>query len=240
MYVGGALPRTQRSPTGGDENDTPCSIFQVMQGPPGPPGDPGISLPGPPGPSGPRGMQGPPGLGSEGPSGPPGPPGPSGMQGPPGPNGGGVVYTRWGRTTCPSTPATELVYEGRAGGSYYTHSGGGANYLCMPDNPQYLSYAPGDYGANYLYGAEYENNRNNGPFNSMDDHNVPCAVCHTSTRATVLTIPARYECPSGWTREYYGYLMSSQHTRHRTTFECMDYNAESIPGSAVNTNGVLF
>ena len=108
----------------------------------------------------------------------------------------------------------------------------------MPDNPQYLSYAPGDYGANYLYGAEYENNRNNGPFNSMDDHNVPCAVCHTLT--TVLTIPARYECPSGWTREYYGYLMSSQHTRHRTTFECMDYNAESIPGSAVNTNGVLF
>ena len=192
-----------------------------MQGPPGPPGDPGIGLPGPPGPSGPRGMQGPPGLG---------------CQGPPGPSGGGVVYTRWGRTTCPDTTGTELVYEGRAAGSYYTHNGGGANYLCMPDNPQYLSYHSGNYGGSYLYGAEYDTWRS-GPFYSMHDHNVPCAVCYTSTRVTVLTIPARYECPSGWTREYYGYLMSAAYTFRRTTYECMDYNPDSIPGSGANNNG---
>ena len=163
-----------------------------------------------------------------------------GPPGTPAPSGGGVVYTRWGRTTCPSTSGTELVYEGRAGGSHYTHSGGGANYLCMPDNPQYLSYEPGNYGASYLYGAEYETYRSDGPFYSMYNHNVPCAVCYVSTRVTVLTIPARYECPSGWTREYYGYLMSEHRNHRRTMYECMDYNPESIPGSIANNNGALF
>ena len=200
-----------------------------MQGPPGPPGPQG---------TGERGDAGAQGLKGER-----GDPGTNGLQGPPGtpaPSGGGVVYTRWGRTTCPSTSGTELVYEGRAGGSHYTQSGGGANYLCMPDDPQYLSFEPGAYSASYLYGAEYETYRSDGPFYSMNNHNVPCAVCYVSTRVTVITIPARYECPSGWTREYYGYLMSSHRNHGRTMYECMDYDPESIPGSAANNNGALF
>ncbi len=32
-----------------------------------------------------------------------------------------------------------LVYAGRTGVSFSEHSGGGGNYLCMPDDPQYLS-----------------------------------------------------------------------------------------------------
>ena len=43
-----------------------------------------------------------------------------GVEGPPGPPGlagGGTVYIRWGRTTCPSVPGTERVYEGIAAGS---------------------------------------------------------------------------------------------------------------------------
>ena len=43
--------------------------------------------------------------------------GATGPQGPPGPRSGGVTYVRWGRTTCPDTEGTELVYTGRAGGS---------------------------------------------------------------------------------------------------------------------------
>ena len=41
-----------------------------------------------------------------------------GEQGPPGPSSGGVTYIRWGRTTCPNTTGTELVYKGRAAGSF--------------------------------------------------------------------------------------------------------------------------
>ena len=40
----------------------------------------------------------------------PGTPGEQGIQGPPGPLSGGALYTRWGRTTCPGTPGTELVH----------------------------------------------------------------------------------------------------------------------------------
>ena len=36
-----------------------------------------------------------------------------------GPSSGGVTYVRWGRTVCPNTARTELVYTGRAAGSYY-------------------------------------------------------------------------------------------------------------------------
>ena len=212
-----------------------------------------IGPPGPQGPVGPPagattvdpGMQGPPGSpGPEGPTGPPGSPGQRGSTGPPGPPGpttstGGAVYVRWGRTTCPSTPGTELVYAGRAAGSHYSHSGGGANKLCLPDNPQYLSYQSGNQGTGYLYGAEYES-YDRQPLRSVHDHNVPCAVCSVS-RGKLLMIPARTSCPSSWTREYYGYLMAERYSNEgRSTFECMDSSPESVPGSAGDGDGALF
>ena len=93
--------------------------------------------------------------GRDGKDGRDGEPGIAGLPGPPGPSGVGAVYTRWGRTTCPDTPGTELVYGGRAGGSWYGHYGGGANYLCLPEDPHYIASQAGNYDASYLYGAEY-------------------------------------------------------------------------------------
>ena len=34
--------------------------------------------------------------------------------------------------------------------------------------------------------------------------------------------------------------MSERQTHYRSTFECMDVDAESIPGSEANTEGALF
>ena len=97
------------------------------------------------------GLQGPPGdkgdKGDTGPVGLTGPKGDQGLHGPPGLSAGGAIYTRWGRTTCPETPGTELVYEGLAGGSDFNQYGGGANYLCLPNDPDYLK--------NGLPGASY-------------------------------------------------------------------------------------
>jgi len=167
------------------------------------------------------------------------------VPGPPGPttSSGGVVYTRWGRTVCPSTPGTQLLYAGRVAGSYYTERGGGANYICLPEQPQYSTYTAGrQSGRAFLYGAEYETSGGiqTGPLRSVHDHNVPCAICYASTRETVVMIPARLSCPSSWTREYYGYLMASYYGQHRTMFECVDRNPQSVPGSSANTNGALF
>ena len=178
-----------------------------------------------------------------GPRGPQGQRGEQGVAGPPGPRNGGVVYTRWGKTSCPNVTGTELVYAGRAGGSLFRHMGGGANYLCMPNDPDYLQYHPGVQDHSPVYGAEYRSNQ--GPLQAVHDHNVPCAVCYASTRVAVTMIPAKTQCPSTWTLEYSGYLMaankgSSRYLYYRTMFECVDKNPDSIPGSAPSIVGALF
>jgi hypothetical protein len=164
--------------------------------------------------------------------------GPAGPPGPRGPRSGGAIYTRWGKSSCPTVGGTELLYTGIAGGTFYNHKGGAANYLCMPLHPEYssaLRYIAGAQGHSYVYGAEYEN-----PIQSTHDHNVPCAVCYVSTRPTVVMIPAKASCPTTWTREYYGYIMSERHNHHRSTFECVDEDQESLRDSVGNTNGALF
>ena len=149
------------------------------------------------------------------------------------------MYTRWGRTTCSNTSGTELLYAGRAVASYYRESGGGANYLCLPEQPENSTFTAGSQGGRaYLYGAEFETS--NGPLNSVYNHIVPCAVCYTSARETVVMIPARLSCPSSWTREYYGYLMAGRYRYYRRMFECVDISPQSIPGSIANTDGALF
>ena len=152
------------------------------------------------------------------------------------PKSGGVVYTRWGRKSCPT--GAELVYEGITGGEKYTSPGGGANYVCLHKDPQYLSsYAPAYSG--FMYGTEYE--WSNGIFTGKDQYNVPCAVCYTSTKSVKLMIPSRTSCPSSWTIEYKGYLMAERDAHKRNAvYECVDENVEAIDGSQANINGAMF
>ena len=185
---------------------------------------------------GPRGL-----TGRDGKTGGKGMTGMKGEQGPPGPRSGGVTYVRWGRTTCPDTEGTELVYTGRAAGSLYSHKGGGANYQCITEEPANFAFGPGTVDASYMYGAEYEI-YSNVPSSTLPLHNndVPCVVCYVSTRETVLMVPGTYICPPNWTREYYGWLMAEHHNHHCSTFECVDSAPETITGGHANQNGALF
>ena len=63
--------------------------------------------------------------------------GETGAVGAAGPKSGGVVYTRWGRKSCPNDTGAQLVYEGITAGSPWGRLGGGANYVCLPKDPQY-------------------------------------------------------------------------------------------------------
>ena len=131
-----------------------------------------------------------------------GPTGQKGDTGPPGPSVGGAVYTRWGRTTCPSSNGTQLVYAGRAAGSWFNHKGGAAAfhwcYHCLPNDPSYLQYRSTSWLSIWVWVYETRD----GPLSAFHDQNVPCAVCYVSTRGTVLMIPAKTICPPSWTREY--------------------------------------
>ena len=217
----------QKTSAGNNTSDN-LSYIEVLHGRDGRDGLPGRDgQPGRDGPPGPRGHTG--------------DRGPRGEQGPPGPSIGGVIYTRWGKTTCPNVTGTELVYMGRTAGSrWYQNTGGGANYLCMPENPDYLNYWPGVQGHSPVYGTEYQTYT--GPLGNVHDHNAPCAVCYASTRVAVIKIPAKTQCPSTWTLEYSGYLMSAYATseHYRTMFECVDKNPDSLSGSAANTDGTQF
>ena len=182
--------------------------------------------------------------GSPGPKGAPGldgTPGAKGATGPPGPKGGnvrgGAVYIRWGHDSCPDSGA-ELVYHGRAGGSHYKHQGGGGNPQCLPLDPEFNKIVSGAQQWSFIYGSEYQDT--NGVVSGSHDTDVPCAVCHVPTRNAVYMLPAKYTCPTGWTREYHGYLMSERHSHRRSTFSCVDHSLKPVIGSGNNHDGFLF
>ena len=168
--------------------------------------------------------------------------GQKGMKGDNEKKSGGTVYVRWGHDECPST--AQLVYSGRAGGPHYIQAGGGSNPQCLPLGPNFLTLISGNQDArSYIYGAEYET------FTDINSHvhgchtfATPCAVCYITERSTIFTVPAKYTCPTGWTREYYGYLMSSWYGsgRHRTQYTCIDNSLKPVPGISANHEGLLF
>ena len=158
--------------------------------------------------------------------------GETGLQGPP---AGGAVYTRWGRTTCPTDQGTTLLYSGRAAGTDFRNSGGASNYLCMPNDPDYLQYQGGVQGISHVTGVEYYY-QSMPSLSSLNNHNVPCAVCYVATRSVAVMVPAKTRCPTDWTVEYVGYLMADNNSHDgRSRYECVDKDPESVPG--LNASG---
>ena len=156
---------------------------------------------------------------------------------------GGTVYVRWGHDQCPST--AQLVYSGRAGGARYDDPGSGSNIQCLPTDPKFLTPIRGIQRRTraLLYGAEYETHTYSySHAHGRHDNDVPCAVCYVSDHTAVYMIPAKYTCPTGWTREYYGYLMSEKayNNHHRSQYTCVDTAFKSAIGSSADHNGLLF
>ncbi len=106
----------------------------------------------------------------------------------------------------------------------------------MPENPDYLQFKAGVRGDSQVRGVEYHTGA--GPLNSVENHDAPCAVCHTSVRETVLMIPAKTHCPP-WALEYTGYLLTAHNRNRRTMFECIDKDPETVPGSAAQSDPAL-
>uniref|UniRef100_A0A1X7TC29 Uncharacterized protein n=1 Tax=Amphimedon queenslandica TaxID=400682 RepID=A0A1X7TC29_AMPQE len=72
------------------------------------------------------------------------------------------------------------------------------------------------------------------------NHNAPCAVCYTSTKSVKLMIPARTSCPSSWTIEYKGYLMTERHNHaYNKVYECVDEYPESVDGSGADIDAAF-
>ncbi|KAL4230614.1 hypothetical protein ACF0H5_010991 [Mactra antiquata] len=154
----------------------------------------------------------------------------------------GPTYIRWGRTTCPGN-GSEIVYKGFAAGSHYESRGGASTYLCLPEDPTWNRYEDTVQYSGKVWGAEYEflyRNQQNFFGKDLGQQDVPCCVCSTS-RTSVVMIPGRNLCYSGWTLEYDGYLTSGHDAHHATEFVCLDGHPEALKGgSKTNSNGKLF
>ena len=145
-----------------------------------------------------------------------------------------VTYIRWGNSTCPY--GADTIYSGVVAGSSWDHPGAAVNPLCLHPNPQYLKYKENYQGWAHLYGAEYETAGT--PLDHSHNRNIPCALCQVTGHPNKIMIPSRYECPSGWRREYYGYLMAGNDGQNAATqFTCVDESLEQIPGSGADTDG---
>ncbi|XP_056006008.1 short-chain collagen C4-like [Ostrea edulis] len=151
-----------------------------------------------------------------------------------------VVYTRWGKKTCPSN--AELVLSGITGGSHYTHSGAAVDPLCLPIDPEWGRYKDGTNGYKaYVYGAEYQTENSLTNLRRLHDHDVPCAVCLVHNRSVLRVFPARKTCYKGWKLEYDGYLMAGYYNHAAaTTYKCMDRNPDTVTGGNSDHNGYLF
>ena len=92
---------------------------------------------------------------------------------------------------------------------WYNSQGGSAETICIPDNPDYIPETA-EFTVPWfstVQGTEYEFFA--GPLVNHSQYNAPCAVCDVPTRARAIMILAKMTCPSSWTREYYGYLITA-------------------------------
>ena len=85
--------------------------------------------------------------------------------------------------------------------------GGGTNYQCLPLVPEFDQSWHDDRAIerwSWAHPVEYINVDflRNLPTNS-GGHDVPCARCHT-TRGSLMMMPAKMQCPHGWTSQYTG------------------------------------
>ena len=148
-----------------------------------------------------------------------------------------------------------LLLKGYAAGPHYNKGGGGSNLLCLPENPQWKNYIAGRQpyiggigGIEYKLwnSGGYRNNifseSNNGG-NPLLYNPAPCAVCYVGGRSTILMIPARTQCPDGWTTEYAGYLASDgahDDGRKRSSYVCWDEAPEVAVGATSQNQALIY
>jgi len=142
----------------------------------------------------------------------------------------GGLYVRWGRTKCPDDNV--VVYTGYVATEYYTVTGGGHDYLCLSDTPQYDSQAlnadlhSGLHGAEYWFGTDYTKNY---PYSNENNNNqdinqktAPCVMCYTP-RTDVAMISGMRDCPGDLTPEYTGYIATNDFRETSSAdFICID------------------
>eukprot|EP00164_Ancoracysta_twista_P003890 GFYU01005216.1.p1 GENE.GFYU01005216.1~~GFYU01005216.1.p1 ORF type:complete len:932 (-),score=275.76 GFYU01005216.1:86-2881(-) len=137
----------------------------------------------------------------------------------------GDVFYRWGRNECPT--GTHRLWNGAMGGARHNHLGGGYNYQCLPDNPQYGEFTDGQQSAGAeIYQVEYVvNGYGLSGLTHLDHLEAVCSACQRVGSVSTVMVPGTNECPTGYITEYAGFLFSGHYTHHVTEYICVDKTA---------------
>lgn len=155
-----------------------------------------------------------------------------------------VKFTNWGRPDCPAVAGTSLVYAGYVGGTAYDQGGSGFNTLCLSRTPNFVDFNDGNHNGALIYGLEYEigaygvTNLGGIAASSFQNREAECAVCEANAK-TMLMVPGTVVCPSGWTQQYWGYLMAQHYTHTPGEWVCV-INNPTLFGNTANSNGNLW
>jgi len=154
------------------------------------------------------------------------------------------LYVRWGRTKCDNDAVP--MYTGYTVTEHYNAVGGGRNYLCLADKPQWGSqvggtktWASGLHGVQYWFGPEYTNGH---PFSYANYNNqdinfrsAPCTLCYTP-RIDVTMIPGLQTCPGDMITEYSGYVVSNDYRNYPGEHICLDQAPEVAAAGVYKSN----
>jgi len=142
-----------------------------------------------------------------------------------------------------------FMLTGYAAGPLCSQGGGGSNFLCLPQDPDWDNFKNESRYVGYIAAVEYELVESNNVFSTSNtggiplyDNPAPCAVCYLDHRLTVLMIPAKTQCPDGWNKEYGGYLASehSHRNRKRSSYVCWDRAPEVADGKTGQNHAVIY
>jgi len=141
------------------------------------------------------------------------------------------TYVRWGKNTCSGDAVA--VYNGYVASASFDVTGGGKNYICLANSPEWGKVKAGHQGSSILLGAQYAITGETfslANFNGQDANQItaPCVLCD-SPNNKVIMIPGRINCPSGWYSEYNGYLVAL--IQHASEWICVDATPDPAPGS---------
>ena len=98
-----------------------------------------------------------------------------------------------------------IVYStGFIGKSKYNQVGGGVDYICLHNTPEWQLNRSSTIGPSYIHGCEYQQNS---IFPDLADADAPCVACVVKDRSQQIMIPGRITCEPGWVVEYSGIII---------------------------------
>ena len=127
-------------------------------------------------------------------------------------------------------------YSGIGAKTANSYNGGGVDYLCLPETPEWTGNEVAGHQVNsYIHGAQYWADGLDIFPNGHRFNDMPCAVCDVAFVSQSLMIPAKRSCPEGWSKLYEGILMAERTASHHespSNYICVDRDYEFATGGA--------